>query len=106
MGYKITPELVSETLLAAREKMNSRGKHWVKGFLRVTRPNGETAYCSVGAIRAAAGRRERLARACLFTLVESIGGGIIEFIDAPSTTWGDVSRAFRKAARDVLKQSA
>lgn len=63
----------AEFLLAAREKMNDDGAHWIKGsFIRVIYGTG-TCYCSVGAMQATG--RGKVADEAYFALATSIQPG-------------------------------
>jgi hypothetical protein len=111
MAKKITPQEIADVLLRARERMNSRGKHWIKEAVERKLDNGEYGYCSLGAIRKEAGRSTRLYKAAHQALARSLGDEsgtpmtIASFNDDPGTKWGDVSKAFRKAARQVLREA-
>ena len=120
---------IADKLLEARETMNSRGRHWIKGALRRKRktPSGELtsewAYCSIGSINKVGDRsiRGRLIKALNAGLpngyravgyngkepsIKACEGAIIKFNDSYHTKWGDISRAFRRAARLAAQDDA
>jgi hypothetical protein len=102
MSKKYTNQDVADVLLKARDLMNNRGKHWIKGQMKKRLSNGEYGYCSMGAIEAATQSKALQRRAYLALRNVTDPTGVAFFNDFHTTTWGDVSRAFRKAAKQVL----
>lgn len=116
---------IEAAILEARQHMNDRGKHWIKGALHRKVKGGapgEQAHCSVGAINLVARhtdgvKRGDLIRAVAAALppdyrpkpsygrkvptVRECESAIIRYNDSYHSKWGDISRLFRKAARAV-----
>jgi hypothetical protein len=101
---RYTGKDVAAVLLAAREKLNSRGKHWTKGRFRKTTKDGVTQYCSLGAIRAVT-RSPTLRQRAEAALVAATGEQVIHWNDHADREWRDVNAAFRKAAKLAEKEN-
>ena len=96
---------VAEKLAASLQAMNDSGRHWIKGTLQTTLPDGSTAYCSVGSIQANV--EDGTVRALSLWLLESVAGGSIErFNDYTGTTWEDVQLVFSVAIRHANRFAA
>lgn len=114
---ELTNQDVAQLLDDARELMNDKGAHWVKGRLRETdRKTKEVSFCSVGAIyhltRGEDRRKKALRKAALAELSESIrhatygwsGSMIMGWNDAPNRTWSQVSSKFTSTAKKLRKR--
>lgn len=130
MAQAPTPEEVIEVLDRAIELMNDNGAHWTQGAFVRFPPHGDAAkYCSVGAIRKAAGANpdqgdpnnvvvvaaiQAVARATIPYDVglrsEERGGDwagnlVIGWNDSADTTWNKVVARFRRARARVEKRA-
>ena len=96
---------VAEKLATSLQAMNDSGRHWVKGTLQTTLPDGTTAYCSVGSIQANV--EDETIRTLSLWLLESVAGGSIErFNDYAETTWEDVQLVFSVAIKHANRFAA
>ena len=116
---------ISDKILEARELMNNRGKHWLRGAFRSKNPKtGEVSFCSVGAVREVGGRGIN-ARVYHYlhealppefqakpyygrtkVVASQKSNAIIAFNDRYGRKWGEVSKLFRKAAKLAEKDAA
>lgn len=130
MNIKVQQRAI-EILNEARERMNDKGRHWIKWHYRAKK-DGEQAYCSVGALMAtsrktkarmvatialadeiAPGRMEDArhslvnigsepyVRNCLYQEAKSV---IIIYNDDYHTRWSGVSSKFKKAAKTLERE--
>lgn len=126
---------IATKILEAREKMNNRGKHWLRGALRRTDPKTkEVSFCSVGAIQEVNKGQGRRFNPKLYHYVHEAlperykakpreyyrngsfvrkpatasdkMNAIIRYNDAYANTWGNVSKLFRKAAKLAERDGA
>lgn len=122
---------IATKILEARDKMNNRGKHWLRGAFRSTNPKTrEVSFCSVGAIREVGDKRinPKLYHYIFLALPDEYRriyrwnygqravvekptnsekmNAIIRFNDSHTQTWGGVSKLFRKAARLAERDGA
>ena len=122
---------VADKILEAREKMNNRGKHWLRGAFRSKNPKTqEVSFCAVGACREVGNKRinPKLYHYLFLALPEDYRrisrwhygqrqdvekptngekmNAIIRFNDSHKQTWGGVSKLFRKAARLAERDGA
>ena len=117
---KPTGKEIADALLAARDLMNDKGAHWIKGTLRKTvrrKTDGEwtkeTSFCSIGAINEITKGNPALRKATVAALAGTVPktpwaptepkSRIINWNDSGARKWGEISRAFRRAARQALK---
>lgn len=60
-----------EILNEAREKMNDKGRHWIKGRFRGKNKKGEDSFCSIGALRSVS-RKTKARKVATIALAELI----------------------------------
>lgn len=106
---------VGKLLMAARELMNDKGRHWIRGAIKA-KINGEMCYCSLGALfeaRRSAGASNEILNAAQVQLAEIVRPDMInpfstELIgprltittwnDTRASGWEEVDEKFRAAA--------
>lgn len=114
---------IADALEVARDRMNSKGEHWIKGAYHRLLGDRGRCYCAVGAINSVSKQGYAL-NGAMCRAVYEIGMGsryrtpfarelwarnneakdaIINFNDHPCTLWKDVDRLFRNTIEGLRK---